>query len=304
MNKAIVIGSINMDIVAFVKKHPRVGETVFGRELNYFPGGKGSNQAVACKRLGCDTLMVGRVGDDAFGEQLLSFQKQEGIDTKGVRQLKNTTTGTAFITVSENSDNSIIVISGANSVWDDRFLDNVLIEAGDIVLAQFEIPDDVIQKAFTIAKGCGATTLLNPAPVRPIPLDIRALTDLLVVNEHELSALSGLSISVDNDATIFEAAERLSHDGYQTVIVTLGDKGVRLMHREQHHSLAARSVQAVDTTGAGDTFIGGLTAGLLSGLDLLQAAEMGNLAASLSVTRQGAASSIPTLDEVKQIFSA
>jgi len=303
VNKAIVIGSINMDIVAFVKKHPKVGETIFGQEVNYFPGGKGSNQAVACKRLGCDTLMVGRIGDDAFGEQLLNFQKQEGIDTKGVRQLNNTTTGTAFITVSESSENSIIVISGANSVWDDDFLDNILIEAGDIVLAQFEIPDDVIQKAFTKAKDCGATTLLNPAPVRPIPLELRRLTDLLVVNEHELAALSDVSISVDNDATIFEACERLGHDGYNAVIVTLGNKGVRLMHHGQTHSLDAKSVPAVDTTGAGDTFIGGLTAGLLSGLDLRQAAEMGNLAASLSVTRRGAASSIPTLDEVKQIIT-
>ena len=126
MNKAIVIGSINIDIVAFVKKHPKVGETIFGREVKYFPGGKGSNQAVACKRLGCTTWMIGRIGDDAFGEQLLAFQKQEGINTEGVRRLKLVSTGTAFITVSENSENSIVVIPGANSLWDDEFLDNLM----------------------------------------------------------------------------------------------------------------------------------------------------------------------------------
>lgn len=226
------------------------------------------------------------------------------INTSDVRQLKNAATGTAFITVSESAENAIVVVSGANSVWDDGFLDDVLIEAGDIVLAQFEVPDDVIRKAFKKARDCGATTMLNPAPVRAIDCDIRQLTDLLVVNEHELAALSGAAIDADNDESVFNAAKRLGNDGYRAVIVTLGDKGVRLLHAGQRHSVSARPVTAVDTTGAGDTFIGGLAAGLLSGLDLIRAAELGNIAASISVTRQGAASSIPTSEEVNQILTA
>ncbi|MGZ5000071.1 MAG: PfkB family carbohydrate kinase, partial [Methylomonas sp.] len=116
MSKAIVVGSINMDVVAFVKNHPKIGETIFGREVRYVPGGKGSNQAVACRRLGAETLMVGRVGNDAFGEQLLAFQMQEGIDVAGVKRLKNTATGTAFVTVSESAENVIVVIAGANAM--------------------------------------------------------------------------------------------------------------------------------------------------------------------------------------------
>ncbi|MGR9114490.1 MAG: ribokinase [Gammaproteobacteria bacterium] len=303
MSKAIVIGSINMDIVAFVKNHPKVGETVFGREVKYFAGGKGSNQAVACRRLGCDTLMVGRLGDDAFGAQLLAFQEQEGIDTSGVRQLENTATGTAFITVAESAANSIVVISGANALWNDGFTDDLLIESGDIVLSQFEIPDNVIEKVFKKAKNCGATTLLNPAPVRAITPDIRNLTDLIVVNELELKALSGKRINTKHIETVFDGMERLERDGYRSIVVTIGEKGVCLLEAGQRSRIDAVSVDAVDTTGAGDTFIGGLTAGLLSGLDLLQAAELANVAASISVTREGAAVSIPTIDEVNGSLS-
>ncbi|MGY6277815.1 ribokinase [Methylomonas sp. MgM2] len=303
MNKAIVIGSLNMDIVAFVKEQPKVGETVFGRDLKYFPGGKGSNQAVACRRLGCETLMIGRVGNDAFGEQLLAFQKQEGINTDNVRLLTDHSTGTALITVSNNSENAIVVIPGANAVWDDEFLDHLAVETGDVVLAQFEIPDEVILKTFKKAKHGGAATLLNPSPVRPILPDISTLTDLLVVNGIELASLSGVTIDVDDDESVFDAALQLKSRGYRTVIVTLGDKGIRLLQDGTTHRVAARTVSALDTTGAGDTFIGGLAAGILSGLNLLRAIELGNVAASLSVTRLGAASSIPTLKEVTEILN-
>ena len=303
MNKAIVIGSINMDIVAFVERHPKVGETIFGSKVKYFPGGKGANQAVACKRLGCSTLMVGRLGGDAFGEQLLEFLEQEGIDIRCVKQLENTATGTAFITVSENSDNSIIVISGANSIWDDPFIDTVAIEPGDLVLAQFEIPDAVILNAFKTAKDRGAMTLLNPAPVRPVDREISELTDIIVVNEHELAALSGLSVNVGNNESVFDAAEKLDKNGYRSIVVTLGEKGVRLLTGGQRHDIKARPVTATDTTGAGDTFIGGLAAGLLSGLYIVRAAELGNIAASIGVTREGAASSIPTLGEVNEVLA-
>ncbi|MGR9046887.1 MAG: ribokinase [Gammaproteobacteria bacterium] len=303
MSKAIVVGSINMDIVVFVKRHPKIGETVFGGEVKYFPGGKGANQAVACRRLGCATLLAGRLGVDAFGDQLLEFLEREDIDIRCVKRLENTATGTAFITVSENSDNSIVVIAGANSVWDDPFIDTVAIEPGDLVLAQFEIPDAVILKAFNKAKACGAMTLLNPAPVRAVAPGIREVTDIIVVNEHELAELSDTPVDAGNDESVFDAAGKLEKTGYRTIVVTLGEKGVRLSTGEQRHGIDARPVAAVDTTGAGDTFIGGFAAGLLSGLDVIRAAEFGNSAASIGVTRAGAAASIPTLAEVKAISS-
>ena len=302
-NKAIVVGSINMDIVAFVDHHPKIGETILGREVNYFPGGKGCNQAVACKRMGCETSMIARLGDDAFGDQLLAFLQQEGIDIHGVRSVDNVATGCAFITVSKNGENSIIVISGANAVWNDDFASDLSISADDIVLAQFEINDAVIYQAFKKAKASGAMTILNPAPVRQISPEIRSLCDILVVNEHELAALSACVINANDDESIFNAAERLGNNAYDAVIVTLGNKGIRLSIQGLRRHIAAKAVAALDTTAAGDTFIGGLTAGLLSGLELYKAAELANAAAAISVTRPGAASSIPMLEEVRKTFA-
>ena len=302
MAKAVVVGSINMDIVAYVMKHPKIGETVFGREVKYFPGGKGSNQAISCRRLGCDTVMIGRVGADSFGEEMKELHEKEGIDTTNIKMLEDTTTGTAFITVSESSDNSIVVINGANFSWEDNFVDNIKIEKGDLVLAQFEVPDWVIEKVFMKAKNCGATTMLNPAPVRECKEEILNATDILVLNEIELQEMAGINIDKDQDESIFIGAQKLVELGIESVVVTLGERGVRLLSDGKKKRLNARSVTPVDTTGAGDCFIGGLAAGLIKGLTLQSAAELGNIAASISVTREGASSSIPTLDEVEQIF--
>ncbi len=302
MAKAIVVGSINMDIVAFVDRHPRVGETVLGKEVKYFPGGKGSNQAISCKRLGCDTLMVGRIGKDSFGEDLLKFQRQEGIDVNGVLQVDNTSTGIAFITVADSSDNSIIVNPGANFKWDEGFIENLDIQKDDLVLAQFEVPEWVIKKAFIKAKSCGAKTILNPAPVRLCDEELINFTDIIVVNEIELQELSGMEINPDKDESVFTGAEHLLKKGVKSIVVTLGDKGVRLLTEGQRKCINARSVTPIDTTGAGDCFIGGLTAGLLAFKSLKDAAELGNMAASISVTREGASSSLPTLIEVNAIF--
>lgn len=302
MPKVIVVGSINMDIVAFVDRHPKVGETIFGKDVKYFPGGKGSNQAVSCKRLGCETLMVGRVGKDSFGEKMRNFQRDEGIDVKSVVSLDQVPTGTAFITVSDNSDNSIIVISGANNEWDNDFFKTVAIQAGDILLAQFEVPDWVIVNSFQKAKDCGAMTILNPAPVRDCDKLLIESTDILVINEIELQEISKIEVNPSNDESVFNAAEILVSMGFKSIVITLGDKGVRLLYDGNRKRINARSVTPVDTTGAGDCFIGGLSYGLLSGSNLQEAAELGNNAASISVTREGAASSLPTMDEVNTIF--
>ncbi len=171
-----------------------------------------------------------------------------------------------------------------------------------MVLSQFEVPDEVIQKTFCKAKDCGAITMLNPAPVRAVNESIIEMTDILIVNEHELKELSGTSISINNDDSVFKGAKQLDNDGYNSIIVTLGDIGVRLLDNGQRKRINSRSVTAVDTTGAGDTFIGGVAAGLLSGYNLTKAAELGNIAAPISVTRVGVAPSIPTFCEVDEIF--
>lgn len=302
MPKAIIIGSLNMDIVAYVKQHPKLGETIVGSNVKYFPGGKGANQAVACKRLGCETLMVGSVGNDAFGQALLSFQRNEGIHVASVKQRENIATGTAFITVSKSAENTIVVIPGANGVWDDDFLVDINVEIGDIVLSQFEVPDMVIAQAFTKAKSLGAITMLNPAPIRNVSHTIREHTDILIVNEHELAQLSNTLVESEDDHTVFAAMKILEQTGYQTIITTLGNKGVRLLKAGEPTRIEPHHVNAIDTTGAGDTFIGGLAAGLLANKSFINAAELANIAAAISVTREGAASAIPTFDEIEPLL--
>lgn len=300
MSKIIVVGSINMDIVVFVDEFPKIGETIFGKDLEYFPGGKGSNQAIACRRLGCDALMVGSVGIDNFGEKMLKIQKKEGIDTAGISKVKNIATGTAFITVSKNSNNSIIVMPGANLYWNKNFLDNINISKNDLVLAQFEIPNWVIKRSFQKAKNCGAKTILNPSPVKTCSKEIINLTDIVVVNEIELQKISGVKINKKNAESIFTGAKGILKKGVKVVIVTLGDKGVYLFSKNIKKHLSARKVLSIDTTGAGDCFIGGLAAGLFKGYNLNKAIKFGNIVASISVTRKGAASSFPLLKEVEK----
>jgi ribokinase len=301
MPKAIVVGSINMDIVAFVERQPRPGETIFGKEVKYFPGGKGANQAVACARLGCRTALIGRVGADEFGSAMVRFLDGEGIDTSGIAALNQSATGTAFITVDAASQNAIIVISGANGAWDAAGPILPDASAADIVIAQFEVPDAVILSAFGEARRAGARTILNPSPVRPCHADLLAATDILVVNEIELQQLSGKDIDIASDEPVFDAASALLTAGPRTIVVTLGARGVRVLDEGLRHRIEARPVAPVDTTGAGDCFIGGLAAGLLSGRSIVEAAALGNEAAALSVTREGAAASFPRLAEVTGI---
>ncbi|MBT5491769.1 hypothetical protein HOK00_05680 [bacterium] len=166
--------------------------------------------------------MIGRVGDDEFGEQMLNFQQKEGIDITEIKKLNNIPTGRAYITVSKNSDNSIIVMTGANSIWDDSFLDNIYFQKGDVVIAQFEIPDNVIKKTFLKAKKSRAITILNPAPIRNIDKSIKDNTDILIVNKVELEDLANTVINTLDNSIIFTHAKKLLESGYKTIIVTLG----------------------------------------------------------------------------------
>jgi len=302
MSRAIIIGSINMDIVTYVQKHPKVGETIFCDDVKYFPGGKGSNQAISCKRLGCDTYMIGRVGNDEFGKQMIHFQKYEGISTKHVKKLDGELTGQAFITVSKDSQNSIIVMSGANLKWDDLFLEEITFKKEDVVISQFEVPNHVIEKAFMLAKENEAITILNPSPMRPISHQIKKNTDILIVNEIELEELTGKIDNIQDETTLFTHASLLIKSGYKTVIVTLGSAGVLLLSSKHKVIIKGHKVTPVDTTGAGDTFVGGIASGIIRGLDMIETVKFANIAASLSVTKEGAASSIPTIDEVNSII--
>lgn len=291
MSRVHVLGSINCDLVIRVAAHPRGGETVLGGDLAQFPGGKGANQAVAARRAGAQTALIGAVGDDAFGAGMRDFLGREGIDCRGLRVDDTMPTGIALIAVAAGGENTIIVSPGANGGLAADDAEALEAQAGDLVIAQFEVPDAFITAGFVRARACGARTLLNPAPMRPIQPELLGLTDILVLNETELEAASGTG-ALASDGAILAAAQALAKDG-RVVIVTLGARGCLAIAGAETIQVPGERVTALDTTGAGDCFVGYLAAGLAGGIHHVDALSRANRAAAISVTRAGAASSIP-----------
>jgi ribokinase len=298
MGRVVVAGSINMDVVATAERHPAVGETVEGKNVLYFPGGKGANQAVAAVKLGAATTLIGRLGADAFGAELRAFLAGQGIDLKLVRESADAHTGTAIITIA-NADNTIVVIPGANAMVSVDDVATATLAKGDVAISQFEIPLGAIAAFFARARAAGATTILNPAPARPVGAALLGLVDILVLNETELGLLAGKALS-DRDETgrFIEAAKALQMREHQTICVTLGKRGVLALVGGEALMVPGRAVMAVDTTGAGDCFVGALAAQLAQGTSLRDALSYANVAASICVQRMGAAPSMPTAAEV------
>ncbi|KZD20754.1 ribokinase [Tardiphaga robiniae] len=298
MGQVVVAGSINMDVVATADRHPAIGETVAGREVLYFPGGKGANQAVAAAKLGAATMLIGRTGADAFGRDTRAFLSMQGVDLAHVREIADAGTGTAVITVAQ-ADNTIIVIPGANALVSATDVSASVIRQGDVAVSQFEIPLPAVTAFFARARAAGAITILNPAPAMPIDRELMALVDILIVNESELSLLAGLELhDTDPDARFVDAASTLQTDHRPNICVTLGRRGVIALVDGEVHLETARLVKAIDTTGAGDCFVGAIAARLADGHSLQSAIGYANVAASLCVQRMGAGPSMPTAQEV------
>jgi ribokinase len=303
MGRVFVAGSINMDVVATADRHPRVGETVSGKQVLYFPGGKGANQAVAAARLGVKTTLIGRLGKDSFGAELRTFLGAQGVDLGSVREA-DTHSGTAIITVAA-SDNTIVVIPGSNALVSADDVANVPLAKGDVAVSQFEIPRPTIAAFFQRARSAGATTLLNPAPAQKMPSELLALVDILVLNETELGFLAGIELSdSDEAAKIIDVARGLQAREDQTICITLGKRGVLTLAASEEFAVQGRAVKAVDTTGAGDCFVGALASQLADGVALRTALAFANAAASISVQRMGAGPSMPTAAEVAAVVSA
>ncbi|MBR0685501.1 ribokinase [Bradyrhizobium manausense] len=301
MGRVFVAGSINMDVVATADRHPRVGETVAGRQVLYFPGGKGANQAVAASRLGAKTTLIGRLGKDAFGAELRTFLGAQGIDLGSVREA-DTHTGTAIITVAA-SDNTIVVIPGSNGLVSADDVADAPLAKGDVAVSQFEIPLPTIAAFFQRARNAGATTLLNPAPAQKMSGELLALVDILVLNETELGFLAGADLSDDDEAAkIIAVARQLQAREDQTICITLGKRGVLALAGHEEFAVPGRVVKAVDTTGAGDCFVGSLASQLADGAAMRAALAFANAAASISVQRMGAGPSMPTAAEVAAIL--
>ncbi|MCK1714577.1 MULTISPECIES: ribokinase [unclassified Bradyrhizobium] len=302
MGRVFVAGSINMDVVATADRHPKVGETVAGRQVLYFPGGKGANQAVAAARLGAGTTLIGRLGKDSFGAELKTFLRDQGIDLGYLQESAEAHTGTAIITVAE-TDNTIVVIPGTNALVGADDVNVVPLVQGDVAVSQFEIPLPAIAAFFRRARAAEATTLLNPAPAQRFSRELLALVDVLVLNETELGLLAGVELSEDDDAVrIVDAARQLQANQDQTICVTLGKRGVLALAGHEEFFVPGRVVKAVDTTGAGDCFVGALAAQFARGAALRDALAFANAAASISVQRMGAGPSMPTAAEVAAVL--
>jgi len=284
----VVVGSINADLVLQVTRHPHPGETVLGHNSVTLPGGKGANQAVAAARLGANVAMVGAVGTDAHADVALSGLREAGVDLSHVRTAPGPT-GLAVVTLSDDSENSIIVIPGANDAVTPDAVDAAapLIGAARVCVLQAEIPLDAMIRTVETAHRLGVRVVLNVAPATTLPEHVVRLADPLVVNEHEAAILLGREVDPER------AAPDLAALGVPSVVVTLGPAGVSGVDRGAAWSLPARRVEARDTTGAGDAFVGALAARLATGGTVRDAAEHATRVAAASVMRLGAQPSYP-----------
>jgi ribokinase len=302
MGRVFVAGSINMDVVATADRHPRIGETVAGTAVLYFPGGKGANQAVAAAKLGAATTLIGRIGKDAFGDELKAFLAAQGIDVSLVQATAEAHTGTAIITVA-NADNTIVVVPGANTLVSAADVVAPVLAKGDIAVSQFEIPLPAISAFFKRARAAGARTILNPAPAIEFGAELLDLVDILILNETELGFLAETELrDTDDDQRFIDAARSLEIDNGKIICVTLGKRGIVALIDGRPHTDLGRAVKAVDTTGAGDCFVGAVAALLADGQPVRSAFGYANIAASICVQRMGAAPSMPTVEEVEAVL--
>ena len=295
----LVIGSINIDLVSYTDEIPKIGETVIGTGFYQYPGGKGANQAVCAAKLGAGVCFFGKVGADTHGDFMLGNMAESGVDIFAVEKI-GTPTGLASISVDSSGQNSIIVIPGANSCLDREYIDRNIntIKNCNIILAQLEIPFDSVEYAFKAAKSFNKTTILNPAPAAPLSEGMIHNTDILVPNEHELSRITGMDCTSLEKITI--AARSLNARGVKCIIVTMGSEGVLLYHEGRSCVFPAHKIKAVDTTAAGDCFLGGFARSYMINKDVGEAIIQGQLVASYSIQHQGAQSSMPSYSQFEE----
>lgn len=300
MPDILVVGSLNADLVVRTPRFPQPGETISGEDLQVIPGGKGANQAVAAARLGSNVSMLGRVGKDNFGDFLLDNLKSNNVDIQLVHR-DDASTGTATIIVDANGQNSIVLSAGANGKV--TFSDVELASFSDfnLLLLQLEIPIPTVLSAAKLAKENGTRVLLNPAPAQELPDELISLADFIIPNETELSLLTGMEVK--DIPSSEQAAKKLLRRGVQNVIVTLGEKGALIVNKDFSAHIETFKVEIVDTTAAGDSFIGGFATALLQNKSLEEAVRYGCATGALAATKFGAQPSLPTKEEVEKFMS-
>jgi ribokinase len=302
--KIIVVGSLNMDLVVRMPKIPRPGETLLGGVFKTFPGGKGANQAVAAARLGVHVTMIGCIGNDSFGQEMRATLAKEGIDTTHILVHPDEATGVALIQVDAQGQNSIAVASGANFRLTSTNVEKAMQIIGEFnaLVMPLETPLETIYTATDIAARKGAKVILNPAPAQILEKDLLQLVDVLLPNEYEIAFMTGMQLQSASD--INYAAEKLLSLGPRNLIVTMGSQGAILFNEKKARPtiIPAWQVQAIDSTAAGDCFVGALAVGLCEGKSITAAAKFASAAAAISVTRIGAQPSLPYREEVDQFM--
>jgi ribokinase len=310
MKSIVVVGSLNLDLVAYISRMPAEGETLTGNDFATFPGGKGANQAVAAARLGANVSMVGRLGDDGFGEQLRQALKKDNVDATDVLSVDKPT-GSAVILVTDKGGNSIVVIPGANHALTPAELDKhaSVLQSASVVLAQLEVPMETVVRLGEIAAEHDIPFILDPAPAQELPAELLKNVTWITPNETEMQLLLGylgqpMGNEIADETSASIAADRLLATGVRNVILKLGSRGVYLKGADVDGvRVQPFQVQAVDTTAAGDAFNGGFAYALTQGETPAEAARFACAVAAVSVTRAGAQPSMPTLEDVTKLLN-
>jgi ribokinase len=299
-----VVGSVNMDLVFRTPRMPGVGETLHGHDFHQIPGGKGANQAVAAARLGADVTFIGAIGDDGFGDFSRACLNTEQINLSHLSTIPSTATGVAGILVTDKGENSIVLAAGANACLTPLHIDaaKLNIESTQVLICQLETPIESVRRAIEIAHAKGVKVILNPAPAQPLPDELLRQVDYLIVNETEATQLS--EIEVTDRASAELASKKLLQRGARSVLLTMGEHGALISGQEESHYIDAIKVAVVDTTAAGDTFVGAFSVGIANGLSTLQASREAQYAAALTVTKLGAQTSIPHRQDVQAFMAS
>jgi ribokinase len=299
-----VVGSLNMDLVIEVPRFPAPGETMCGQNFRRAGGGKGANQACAVARMGMPTAMIGAVGQDSFGDEMLANLNAVGVNTSGVVRRKDVASGTALIILDDDGQNQIVLASGANATLSVAEIERGTeqIHHSHALLVQLETPLESVAAALRLARAAQVPTILNPAPFAPWSEDLLRLCDFIIPNESEASSLTGMEVR--DVASAAAAAERLRERSHASVLITLGVDGVWLATKAFTGHVPAFVVQAVDTVGAGDAFIGAFAVRIVEGADVREAARFGCAAAAIAVTRRGAQAGIPSRAEVEKFLAS
>ena len=301
----VVVGSINLDLVVTADHIPQPGETVIGSRFQTFYGGKGANQAVAAARLGYPTYMLGNVGDDAFGQQLLEGLAEAGVETSGVKTVPGSS-GIALITIGAGGENNIVVVPGANGLLAPRQLEesaSILRQAG-FLLAQLEIPLETVEYLADFAQRNNIPLMLDPAPAQELPRSLLQKVEWITPNESEAQLLLHSAIDATDETSVSDAADCLLACGAKNVLLKLGSHGCMLAHQHGHkHRIPAFPIDAVDSTAAGDAFNAAFAVGLLQGKSSQESARFACAVAAISVSRPGAQPSMPTLEELTEFLA-